>query len=139
MPVYYFFKFIKGDTPQLIIDRPDIGLTDETDEYDDFEETEPSNDQEDEEFMKMMEGMKVDISVEVDGEIVNTNATYVQGSKITMFEMDLTEMMKNKEVFKEFKKNEPDNIEEMKQYLEKLPGLKIEVEKPGASEDLPDY
>jgi hypothetical protein len=127
---YYFFKFVKGDTPQLIIDRPDIELSAETDEYDDTEETEQNNEQEDEEFLKMMEGMKVDISVEVDGEIVNTNATYVQGSKITLFEMNLTEMMKNKEVFKEFKKNEPNNIEEMKQYLEKLPGLKIEVEKP---------
>ena len=39
-------------------------------------------------------------------------------------------MMKNKEGFEEFKKNEPKNIEEMKKYLEKLPGLKIEVEKP---------
>ena len=127
---YYFFKFVKGDTPQLIIDRPDIELSADTDEYDESEETEQTNEEENEEFVKMMEGMKIDIAVEVDGEIVNTNATYVQGSKITLFEMDLSEMMKNKEVFKEFKKNEPDNIEEMKQYLEKLSGLKIEVEKP---------
>ena len=127
---YYFFKFVKGDTPELIIDRPDIKLGTDTDEYDDSEQKEQNNEQEDEEFLKIMEGMKIDIAVEVDGEIVNTNATYVQGSKITLFEMNLTEMMKNKEVFKEFKKNEPDNIEGMKQYLEKLSGLKIEVEKP---------
>lgn len=127
---YYFFKFVKGDTPQLIIDRPDIELSADTDEYDESEKTEQTSEEENEEFIKMMEGMKVDVAVEVDGEILNTNATYVQGSKITLFEMNLSEMMKNKEVFKEFKKNEPDNIEEMKQYLEMLPGLKIEVEKP---------
>lgn len=128
---YYFFKFVKGDTPQLIIDRPEIDeLSADTDEYDESEKTEQTNEEENEEFIKMMEGMKIDIAVAVDGEIVNTNATYVQGSKITLFEMNLSEMMKNKAVFKEFKKNEPDNIEEMKQYLEKLPGLKIEVEKP---------
>jgi hypothetical protein len=78
----------------------------------------------------MMEGMKIDIAVEVEGEIINTNATYVQGSRVTLFQMDFGEMMKNKEGFKEFKKNEPKNIEEMKKYLEKLPGIKIEVEKP---------
>lgn len=127
---YYFFKFVKGDTPQLIIDRPDIELSADTDEFDESEKTEQTSEEENEEFIKMMEGMKVDVAVEVDGEILNTNATYVQGSKITLFEMNLSEMMKNKEVFKEFKKNEPDNIEEMKQYLEMLPGLKIEVEKP---------
>lgn len=127
---YYFFKFVKGDTPQLIIDRPDIELSADTDEYDESEKTEQTSEEENEEFIKMMEGMKVDVAVEVDGEILNTNATYVHGSKITLFEMNLSEMMKNKEVFKEFKKNEPDNIEEMKQYLEMLPGLKIEVEKP---------
>ncbi len=127
---YYFFKFVKGDTPQLIIDRPEIELSGETDESNDSEDSEQNDEEGEDEFLKLMEGMKIDISVEVDGDIVNTNATYVQGSKITLFQMDFSEMMKNKEGFEEFKKNEPKNIEEMKKYLEKLPGLKIEVEKP---------
>lgn len=127
---YYFFKFVKGDTPQLVIDRPEIELNSDSNNSDDSEENEQNNEEEGEEFVKMMEGMKIDISVEVDGEIVTTNATYVQGSKITLFQMDFSEMMQDKDGFKEFKKNEPQNIDEMKKYLEKLPGLKIEVEKP---------
>ena len=127
---YYFFKFVKGDTPQLIIDRPEIELSGEIDESSDSEESEQNDEEGEEEFLKVMEGMKIDIAVEVDGDIVYTNATYVQGSKVTLFQMDLSEMMKNKEGFKDFKKNEPKNIEEMKKYLEKLQGLKIEVEKP---------
>jgi len=126
---YYFFKFVKGDTPQLLIDRPEIELSGET-ESGDSEASEQSNEEGEDEFLKVMEGMKIDISVEVDGEIVSTNATYVQGSKVTLFQMDFSEMMKNKEGFEEFKKNEPKNIEEMKKFLEKLLGLKIEVEKP---------
>jgi len=127
---YYFFKFVKGNTPQLIIDRPTIELNDETDENNDSDESEQIEDEAGEEFVKMMEGMKIDIAIEVEGEIINTNATYVQGSRVTLFQMDFSEMMKNKEGFEEFKKNEPKNIEEMKKYLEKLPGIKLEVEKP---------
>ena len=127
---YYFFKFVKGNTPQLIIDRPTIELNDETDENNDSDESEQSEDEAGEEFVKMMEGMKIDIAIEVEGEIINTNATYVQGSRVTLFQMDFSEMMKNKEGFEEFKKNEPKNIDEMKKYLEKLPGIKLEVEKP---------
>ena len=72
-----------------------------------------------------MEGMKIKFKVGVEGEIVNTNATYVEGSKVTLFQMDFSEMMKDKEGFKEFKKNQPKNIEEMKKYLEKVTRIKI--------------
>ena len=127
---HYFFKFVKGDSPQLIIDRPDLELNADIDENEESEESEQSSDQDGEEFIKLMEGMKIEIMVEVEGEITNTNATYVQGSKVTLFQMDFGEMMKNKEEFKKFKQHEPQNIEEMKGYLDKLPGIKIEVEKP---------
>ncbi|KAA0245488.1 MAG: hypothetical protein EDM72_07050, partial [Chlorobiota bacterium] len=72
----------------------------------------------------------INISIKVDGDITSSNASYVNGSTITLFEMDLGEMMKNKEAFKEFRNNEPGNIEEMKQFMEKFPGMKIEIEKP---------
>ena len=127
---YYFFQFIKGDTPELIIDRPEIELTSETEEENTTEEAEQNDDETGEEFLKMMEGMSISVGVEVEGKIINTNANYAEGSKVTLFEMDLGEMMKNKEAFKEFKNKEPKNIDEMKEYLEKFPGMKIEVEKP---------
>ena len=127
---HYFFKFVGGDNPELIIDRPEIELTSEIEEETASEEAEQSDEEMEDEFLKMMEGMKISIAVEVDGSIVSTNASYVEGSKVTLFEMDLGEMMKNKEAFKEFKKKEPKNIEEMKEFLEKFPGMKIEVEKP---------
>ena len=127
---YYYFKFVKGNTPQLIIDRPDIDLNLQESENEDSTESEQNDFEEGEEFLKMMEGMKIDIAVEVEGDIVSTNATNVEGSRITLFQMDFGEMMKNKEGFKEFKKNEPKNIDELKQYLNKLSGIKLEVEKP---------
>jgi hypothetical protein len=130
---YYFFKFNKGDVAELIIDRPPIELNDDSKESSD-ENSQDASEQSDEEmgqeFLKMMEGMKIDITVQVGGKISKTNASYVDGSTITLFQMDLSEMMKNEQAFKEFKKREPKNIEEMKEFLEKFPGMKIEVEKP---------
>jgi hypothetical protein len=127
---FYFFKFIKGDTPQLIIDRPDIELSSDSNETADSTDYVQNDDEEGEEYVKLMEGMKIDILVQVDGEIENTNATYVDGSKVTLFQMDFGEMMKNKEAFEDFKRNEPQNIDELKLYLDKLEGIKIEVEEP---------
>jgi hypothetical protein len=128
---YYFFKFNKGDVSELIIDRPSIELNSESEENKDTVETSEQNDEEmGEEALKMMEGMKINIAIQVDGNIASTNASYVDGSKITLFQMDFGEMMKDKESFKEFKNKEPKNIEEMKEFLEKFRGMKIEVEKP---------
>ncbi|MGB5288217.1 MAG: hypothetical protein WBQ32_02455 [Ignavibacteriaceae bacterium] len=127
---YYFFRFVKGDISELIIDRPEIELASETEEENATEESEQNGDEAGEEFLKMMEGMSISVAVEVEGKILNSNANYVDGSKVTLFEMNFGEMMKDKEAFKEFKNKEPKNIEEMKEFLEKFPGMKIEVEKP---------
>jgi len=128
---YYFFKFKKGEVSELTIDRPPIELNSDSKEGEEVEDTSEQNDEEmGEEFLRMMEGMKIDIGIQVEGKVVNTNASYVDGSKITLFHMDFGEMMKDKESFKEFKNKEPKNIEEMKEFLEKFPGMKIEVEKP---------
>ncbi len=123
---YYFFKFIKGDVPEVIIDRPEI----EPDFDDEETEVEGSNDELNEEFLKMMEGMRVDIALEFEGEIVETNATHVEGSRVTLLSVDFGEIVKNKETLEILKKNQPDNIEDFKAFLEKIPGMKIELKKP---------
>ena len=129
---YYFFKFKKGDVSELIIDRPEIEFNKDSEngESSSEEVTEQNEDELGEEALKMMDGMKINIAVKIDGEISSSNATYVDGSTITLFQMSLGEMMKDKEAFKEFQNKEPKNIEEMKQFIEKFPGMKIEIQKP---------
>jgi hypothetical protein len=128
---YYFFKFKKGDVSELIIDRPPIEFdNDSTSQESSDEDAEGSEDEFGDEAMKMMEGMKINIAINFEGDITNSNATYVEGSTVTLFHMNLGEMMKNKEAFKEFKNKEPENIEEMKEFMEQFPGMKIEIEKP---------
>lgn len=128
---YYFFKFKKGDVSELIIDRPPIDFNnDSTSQEGSDEDAESNEDEFGDEAMKMMEGMKINIAINVDGNISSSNATYIDGSTVTLFHMNLGEMMKNKEAFKEFKDNEPESIEDMKQLMEKFPGMKIEIQKP---------
>lgn len=126
---YYYFSFIKGDIPELIIDRPEIQMDNEGEESEQ-DETQETNDQLGDEFIKMMEGMSMKVKVGIEGDIVSTNATYVDGSEVTLFQMDLSEMMKDKDNFKEFTNKQPKNVEEMKEFLKKFPSMKLEIEKP---------
>ena len=66
--------------------------------------------------------------MEVDGDISETNATFVDGSEVTIFEMDFRKILENPEKFNEFKKKQPDTFEEMRALLEETPGFKVELE-----------
>jgi len=52
-------------------------------------------------MMKMMfQNLKVGVAVEVDGEIVRTNAQHREGSRVTIVEVDFNELMKDEASFK---------------------------------------
>jgi hypothetical protein len=125
---YFSFKFIRGEVSELIIDRPEFKPELTSDETSPEEENvdEPIDDS----FLKLMEGMKVQISLSFDGEIVETNATYVDGSTVNLLDIDFGELFKNKESLEMLKKNPPDNLEEMKEIVENVPGMMIELQRP---------
>ncbi len=125
---YFSFKFIPGDIAELIIDRP--ALSSEKEDKEIAVETDTENQELDDNLIKMMEGMSMTISLEFNGEIVETNASYVDGSKITMLDIDFSKILKNKESLELFKKNPPDNLDEMRAIVENIPGMKVEFQKP---------
>jgi hypothetical protein len=80
------------------------------------------------EIMKtMFKGFKVGIDLEVAGKIVKTNADYVEGSRVTLLEMDLGSLLENEAKLKEVQKAVGPNasIADLKPYLKDLKGLKI--------------
>ena len=126
---YYFFDFAGGDISQVTIDRPDIEADfndDDTLEQEIEIEDEEINDQ----FLNMMEGMSVLITMQFEGEIVQTNASYIEGSKITLISLDIGKLLQDKENLKMFKKKQPSSIEELQEMVEKVPGMKLELQKP---------
>jgi hypothetical protein len=76
----------------------------------------------------MFQGFKVNIAMEVAGKIVKTNAEYVDGSRITLLEMDLAALLADEAKFKELQsKLGPDaSLSTLKPYLKDIKGIKID-------------
>ncbi len=76
----------------------------------------------------MFDGFKVAIDVEVLGSIVNTNAEYVEGSRVTLLEMDMGALFADQEKLKALQgKVKPGaSLSEVKPYLKDVKGIKID-------------
>jgi hypothetical protein len=125
---HFSFKFIPGDIAELIIDRSDLSSKMEDEEI--SVETDTENQELDDNLIKMMDGMTMTISLELNGEIMETNASFVDGSEVTMLDINFSELLKNKEGLELFKNNPPDNLDELKAIVENIPGMKVEFQKP---------
>ena len=122
------FKFTKGAIAKLEIINPiEAPKTDsgEGGEADMNLEDNPA-------MLDMMKNlykdMKLAIIVEVDGKIIDTNATYRDGSRVTIMEMDFGKLMEDEDSFMALLKSNPDTIEEMKELSKSSPGIKVETE-----------
>ena len=124
---YFNFKFIPGDVSELIIDRPELETGGEEDTY---QESESDEEGLDDNLIKMMDGMSVTISLVINGDIVETNATFVDGSKVTLLDIDFGKLLKNKNSLELLEKNPPKNLDEMKEIIKNVPGIKLELQKP---------
>jgi hypothetical protein len=75
------------------------------------------------EMMKsMMKGMYVDVSLDIDGRIVKTNAPHVDGRRITIMQVDFDKLLANAEAFKKLQ-----GASDLKT-LAAVPGLKMITE-----------
>ncbi|GBD89135.1 hypothetical protein BMS3Abin03_03085 [bacterium BMS3Abin03] len=126
---YYTFKFIPGDVAEVIIDRPEIEKDIKTEEETAEEETESGEEGMNDQFINMMKGMKISIVIEFNGEIVESNATYVDGSEVTLLGIDFSELLNNKESLEKLKKHPPENLDDMKELIGNIPGMKLELKR----------
>lgn len=76
---------------------------------------------------KLFDGLKVAIDVEVLGTIVKTNSPHVQGSKVTLLEMDFSQLLANDQLLSQI--GEPGSIEEAKQMLKDVKGFKVNLDR----------
>ena len=81
------------------------------------------------EMMKMMlKGMHFAIKVVCNGEIVDTDATNVDENTITLVDMDFDKILDNPKMLKELNSKQPEGIEEVKEILKDIEGLKFELQ-----------
>ncbi len=79
------------------------------------------------EFLKLMKDMHIALKLDVNGNITETNASFVNGSEITLFDINFKGLFDNPEKLKMFKQQNPKNIEEVKEIMKDIPGIKVEL------------
>ena len=80
-------------------------------------------------MMKMMfKGMHFAVKIDFNGEIVETDAANVDGNTVTLLEMDFDAIMDDAETLKKLNAKQPEGIEEIKELLKDIEGLKFELQ-----------
>jgi hypothetical protein len=121
------FQFIKGTPATLIIKMPVAELNE-------GEKTAPPKVEEGsqdattmDKMKEIFKDMKASMAVEMQGTIVETNATYREGSKLTLMEVDFDKMLEDEEKFNKFAQAEPETWGEIKKLSKDMAGIKIEL------------
>ena len=124
------FRFAGGPTATLEILYPQEpeGPGAEEPEADTSGEEEES---EDPQMMAMMRelyrDMRMKLVVEVAGTVVDTNAAYREGSRITLMEVDFGKLMDEGDSFDRLMRAKPETVEAMKEALEGVEAIKVET------------
>lgn len=83
-----------------------------------------------EQVLKMMEGLKISVLLHLNGSVVESNATYADGSTITLMNFNLADILKDKEKLNELKTYSSANIEQLQEILKTIPGIQVELKNP---------
>ena len=122
------FNFTKGNPSTLIINFPQTKKDEESSMGEDEAEIEDStlNPEQMQKLIEMFDGMKISLSFNFNDNIKETDATYVNESEVTLMEVDFSEIIKHKDILEELQKTKPQSMEEFKNIIGELPGVKVE-------------
>ena len=122
------FNFQKGNPAVLEVFFPKDEITGESGTENKDEHEEEASDEMITEQMKIfMKDFKISMNLEINGNIVETNATNVENNIVTFFEMDFSELLNMPEKFKKLQKSEPKTMSEAKKLIKDIPGFKVEL------------
>ncbi len=124
------FNFKKGNPSELTVFLPDeeVGKGDQN-EYETSSEyeNEEFNEEALEELRKYVKDFRIIIKLEVDGNIVGTNATHVKENLITLVDMNFDKMLDSPEKLAELEKYKNAEMSDLKEFLKEIPGIKFEL------------
>lgn len=122
------FNFTKGNPSILIINFPQTKKDKESSMGENEIEVEDStlNSEQIQKLIEMFDGMKISSSFNFNDVIKETDASYVNGSEITLLQVDFSEIIKHKDVLEKLQKTNPKSMEGFKDIVGKLPGIKVE-------------
>lgn len=124
---YVTFHFDKGDTSKLSINIPKT----KNKEKQSKPQPATASKEQTEEMLKqtqeMFEGMRMSMSVEVDGRIVQTNAAYPDGSHITLMDIDFDKVIKDPEAIKAFTQAEDMSMYDQVDAIKNIEGVRVDM------------
>lgn len=124
------FDFNKGNPSTLVINFPkheeDKSEAEETNEESTEFEDSTFTEETEQKMIEMFDGMKINVSFNFNNSIKETDASFVDGNKITLLEVDFSEVIKHKDVLEKLQNSKPETMEQFKEVIGDLPGIKVE-------------
>ncbi|NPU85741.1 MAG: hypothetical protein HPY65_14790 [Syntrophaceae bacterium] len=78
----------------------------------------------------LFKGMRMSVSVRIEGSISKTNATWRQGADITLMDLDFEKILGNRDLMQKMTTGKPESFADMKALFHKVDGLKFELQNP---------
>lgn len=136
----YTFKFIKGSPAEIIILLPsskdsvsnDEEARDSSGKLSSADSLNGESNQDSaftQEALELMKDLQISLVLNTGNSIVETNAAYVNGTEITLFEFDFNKLLNDKEKLQELMKLQSEDYEQIKDVLKDIPGIKVETSK----------
>ncbi|MBE9553785.1 MAG: hypothetical protein IMF05_10020 [Proteobacteria bacterium] len=130
------FTMQPGYPAQLVIhwpvDQNEPETVESTEEVSVEENTAEQTSEEQEAAMEMMKmafkDMRMSMHVEVAGQIVDSNATHLNGNRVTLIEIAFAEFLDSEEAMTAMASNNDQTVADMKEMMRLIPGLKMEIE-----------
>lgn len=124
---YLKFNFAKGNPSTLIIDFPKPqaevdSVIKETEAVQDSAFNEDMNDK----LSEMFSGLKMNLTINFSDDIDETDASFVNGNEVTVLQVDFSEILKHKDVMTKLQKSKPETMEQFKEAVGDIKGIKIE-------------
>jgi len=128
---YITFMFTKGKPAELLIKIPESKSGKNPEDAAEDMKSAPKDEKVQKEMTEqikgMFQGMKIALSVAVDGNVLETNAAYREGPKITLMELDFGKLIEMPEQLAKLSQSKPKTLEEFTALIRNVPGIKVDL------------
>ena len=124
------FAFRKGPVSTLTVTMPGDKKAAALDQKDVKEGVNKADSEAGKALGMLFKDMRVRIALKIEGAIVKTNATYRDGTLLTMLDLQFSKILENKAAFEKVSAMKPKTVEEMKDLVKHIEGLKVELNSP---------
>jgi hypothetical protein len=131
------FKFTKGTPSEIIIIIPEQKDSSaeseaEKDSAAEFDSSYSDGGKDSlftKETLDLMKDLRISLVLRTEGNIVESNASYVENPEVTLFQFDFEKLLNSTEDLQKLNKLKSLDMEQLKNILKNIPGVKIETSK----------